>query len=76
MLLLRPSYPPLLPLVVVIMKVGELWGMNYLEGWAPGAYHTGSLFAKKIGGGGEPETTEDRDWFNAGEMRSISGTCI
>jgi hypothetical protein len=33
MLLLRPSYPPLLPLVV--MKVGDLWDMNYLEGWAP-----------------------------------------
>jgi hypothetical protein len=32
MLLLRPSYPPLLPLV---MKVGHLWDMNYLEGWAP-----------------------------------------
>jgi hypothetical protein len=32
-LLLRPSYPPLLPLV--IMKFGVLCDMNYLEGWAP-----------------------------------------
>jgi hypothetical protein len=34
-LLLRPSYPPLLPLVVVSVNVGSLRGVGYGEGWAP-----------------------------------------
>jgi hypothetical protein len=49
------------------MRVGGLWDMNYLEGWAPVSLsYRLTIWEEK---GGEPETTGDRDWINAGAMK-------
>jgi hypothetical protein len=54
-------------LVIVINKVVDLWGRNYLEGWAPEnlSYRLNIWEGK----GGELETTGDRYWYNARAMR-------
>jgi hypothetical protein len=50
------------------MKVGDLCDMNYLEGWAPVSLSYRLTIWEEKGGGGEPETTGDKDWFNVGVM--------